>query len=125
MSQLTTSEGQRRVLSLGTLRTLRAFGPVKISPFMVPTIIAKEAPTGGILMGDTLFLAVTIHFPQAGGTRITEANKVIFESLSSLNSPPIGGLHSFRRDWLKEKYSNNVLNISLNGHVLPFNTKPC
>ena len=37
------------------------------------------------------------------------------------NGQPIGGhIHSFRRDWLKENCSSNVLNIITNGFVLPF-----
>ena len=40
-------------------------------------------------------------------------------------SPPVGGrLHSFRRDWLTNKCSQNVLNIITNGYVLPFRSKP-
>ena len=40
-------------------------------------------------------------------------------------SPPVGGrLRSFRRDWLTNKCSQNVLNIITNGYVLPFRSKP-
>ena len=40
-------------------------------------------------------------------------------------SPPVGGrLRSFRRDWLTNKCSQNVLNIITNGYVLPFLSKP-
>ena len=40
-------------------------------------------------------------------------------------SPPVGGpLRSFRRDWLANKCSNNVLNIITNGYILPFISKP-
>ena len=46
------------------------------------------------------------------------------DSLASI-SPPVGGrLCSFRRDWQKEKCSNNVLNIITNGYILPFILKP-
>ena len=39
--------------------------------------------------------------------------------------PPVGGrLRSFRRDWLTNKCSQNVLNIITNGYVLPFRSKP-
>ena len=40
-------------------------------------------------------------------------------------SPPVGGrLRSFRRDWLTNKCSQNVLNIITNGYVLSFRSKP-
>ena len=40
-------------------------------------------------------------------------------------SPPVGGrLRSFKRDWLTNKCSQNVLNIITNGYVLPFRSKP-
>ena len=36
-------------------------------------------------------------------------------------SPPVRGcLRFFRRDWLKAKCSNNVLNIITNSYILPF-----
>ena len=47
------------------------------------------------------------------------------DSLKTSLSPPVGGhLRSFRRDWLANKCSNNVLNIITNGYVLPFISKP-
>ena len=40
-------------------------------------------------------------------------------------SPPVGSrLRSFKRDWLINKCSQNVLNIITNGYVLPFRSKP-
>ena len=82
-------------------------------------------------MGDSPLQAVTNRFPQAGGNRVPEAPKVIFDltqgdegmetpppndSLKASLSPLVGGhLHSLRRDWQTEKHSNNVLNIILNG----------
>ena len=40
-------------------------------------------------------------------------------------SPPVGSrLRSFKRDWLTNKCSQNVLNIITNGYVLPFRSKP-
>ena len=40
-------------------------------------------------------------------------------------SPPVGDrLRSFKRDWLTNKCSQNVLNIITNGYVLPFCSKP-
>ena len=47
------------------------------------------------------------------------------DSLKASLSPPVGGrLRSFRRDWLANKCSNNVLNIITNGYILPFISKP-
>ena len=40
-------------------------------------------------------------------------------------SPPVGSrLRCFKRDWLINKCSPNVLNIITNGYVLPFRSKP-
>ena len=84
--------------------------------------------------------AVTNHFPQVGGNRTSEAPGVVFnptqgdkgmetpppnDSFQASLSPPVGGrLHSFRRDCLTNKCSENVLNIITNGYVLPFTSKP-
>ena len=47
------------------------------------------------------------------------------DSSKASHSPPVGGrLCSFRRDWLTNKCSQNVLNIITNGYVLPFRSKP-
>ena len=46
------------------------------------------------------------------------------DSLKAFLSPPVGRLRSFRRDWQREKCSNNILNIITNGYVQPFITKP-
>ena len=41
-------------------------------------------------------------------------------SIASI-SPPIGiRLHSFRRDWLANKSSDHLLNITTDGYILPF-----
>ena len=45
------------------------------------------------------------------------------DSLKASLSPPVGHLHSFRRDWQMFKCSSNVLNIITNGYVLPFLSK--
>ena len=91
-------------------------------------------------MGATPLKAVTNRFPQEGENRTLEAPGVVFDptigeggvetplpndsSKASL-SPPVGGrLRSFRRDWLTNKCSQNVLNIITNGYVLPFPSKP-
>ena len=90
-------------------------------------------------MGDNLPQAVTTCFPQAGGTQRTEEIKVVFDLITGADgietplpkdhlasiSPPTGvHLHSYRRDWLKEKCSNNMFNIITYGYALPFISKP-
>ena len=107
---------------------------------MVPTTIRKEAPTGNAPIGTIPPKAVINCFPQVGGNRTTDASEVVFDpiqgdegmetpppndSLQASLSPPVGGrLRSFRRDWLANKCSDNVLNIITNGYVLPFISKP-
>ena len=91
-------------------------------------------------MGAIPLKAVTNRFPQVGGNRTSEAPGVIFnptqgdegmetpppnDSFQASLSPPVGGhLHSFRKDWLTNKCSDDVLNIITNGYVLPFISKP-
>ena len=121
------------------METLRVLDPIKTSPFMVPTT-RKEAPTENAPMGAILLKAVTNRFPQVGGNRTSEAPGVVFnptqgdegmetpppnDSFQASHSPPVGGrLHSFRRDWLTNKCSDNVLNIITSGYVLPFISRP-
>ena len=88
---------------------------------MVPTTIRKEAPTGNVPIGVNLLQAVTNHYPQAGGNRVTEAPEVISDitkgdecmetlfpndSIAS-PSPIVGHLHSVRRDWQTQKRVDN------------------
>ena len=84
--------------------------------------------------------AVTNCFPQVGGNQTSEAPGVVFDptqgdegvetpppndSFQASLSPLVGGrLHSFRRDWLTNKCSDNVLNIITDDYVLPFTSKP-
>ena len=127
-------------LKKAPLKTHRVLDPIKISPFVVPTAIRKEAPTGNAPMGATPQKAVANRFSQAGGNRTTEASEVVFnpiqgdegvetpppnDSLKASLSSPVGGrLRSFRRDWLANKCSDNVLNIITNGNGLLFISKP-
>ena len=68
--------------------------------------------------------AVINRFPQVGGNRTREASEDVFDpiqgdegvetpppndSLQASLSPPGGRLHSFRRDWIANKCSDNVL----------------
>ena len=119
-------------------KILRVSHPTRRSPFVVPT--RKEAPTGNAPMGAIPLKTVTNPFPREEENPTSEAPGVIFDltigeggvetplpndsSKASL-SPPVGGrLRSFRRDWLTNKCSQNVLNIITNGYVLPFRSKP-
>ena len=119
-------------------RLTQVLDPIETSPFVAPTTIRKEAPTGNAPMGAIPPKAVISHFPQVGGT--TEASEVVFDpiqgseggetpppndSLTEYLGPSVGGhLRFFRRDWLANKCSSNVLNIITNGYVLPFISKP-
>ena len=133
-------DGEDFLLKKAPLRTLRVLEPIKTSPFVVPTTIRKEAPTGNAPMGAISLKAATNRFPQVGGNQTQEASGVVFDptqgdegvatlppndSFQASLSPPVGGrLRSFRRDWLTNKCSNNVLNIITNGYILPFISKP-
>ena len=111
------------------LKTLRELDPINTSPFVVP-ITRKEAPTGNAPIGAIPVKAVTNRFPQVvifdpsqgdEGMETPPPN----DSFQASLSPPVGGcLRSFRRDWLTNKCSDNVLNIITNGYVLPFISKP-
>ena len=89
-------------------------------------------------MGTIPLKAVTNCFPQVWRNRTSEAPGVVFDpttgdegvetpppndSFQASLSPPVGRLHSFRREWLTNK-SSDVLNIITNGYVLPFISKP-
>ena len=126
-------------LKKAPLKTLRVLDPTKTSPFVVPTT-KEKTPTRNTPMVAIPLKAVTNHFPQVGGNPTQEASGVIFDptqgdegvetpppndSFQASLSPPVGGrLHSFRRDWLTNKCSNNMLNIITNVYVLPFISKP-
>ena len=131
-------EGEDFLLKKGTSKDSQGSHPTRISPFVVPT--RKEAPTGNAPMGAIPLKAVTNPFPREEENPTSEALGVVFDptigeggvetplpndsSKASL-SPPVGGrLRSFRRDWLTNKCSQNVLNIITNGYVLPFRSKP-
>ena len=136
-SQL-VKEDEDFLLKKGTSKDSQGFAPYQNKPFVVPT--RKEAPTGNAPMGAIPVKAVTNPFPREEENPTSEAPGVIFDptigeggvetplpndSSKASFSPPVGGrLHSFRRDWLPNKCSQNVLNIITNGYVLPFCSKP-
>ena len=119
-------------------KILRVLHPTRISPFVAPT--RKEAPTGNAPMGAIPLKAVTNPFPREEENPTSEALGVVFDptigegdvetpllndSSEASLSPPVGShLRSFKRDWLTNKCSQNVLNIITNGYVLPFHSKP-
>ena len=73
------------------LKIHRVLDPIKISHFVVPTTIRKEAPTGNAPMGATPPKAVINRFPQVGENRTTEASEVIFDPIQGdegVETPP-------------------------------------
>ena len=106
-------DGEEFLLKKAPLKSPKVLDPIKISPFVVPTL-RKEAPTESAPMGSTPHKAVTNHFLQVGGNQTTEAPEVGFDctqgdegvetpppndSLKTSLSLPVGGcLRSFRRD---------------------------
>ena len=91
-------------------------------------------------MGAIPLKAVTNPFPREEENPTSEAPGVVFDptigeggvetpllndSSKASFSPPVGSrLRSFKRDWLINKCSQNVLNIITNGYILPFRSKP-
>ena len=104
-------------------RNTRDLGPIKsaLSRSPQPRGCYRKHPYGGQPIPSSKY-----HFPQVGGNRVAEAPEVVFDltqgdevvktppasdSLKASLSPPVGGLHSFRRDWQPNKCSKNMLNI--------------
>ena len=128
--QVSTSEGWRGLPP--KKRHFQGFGPYQNKPFRglqhnKQRGSYRKHPYGG-------------NFSQSSNQSFSEAPGVIFDptqgdegmktpppndSFQASFSPPVGGrLHSFRRDWLTNKCSDNVLNIIINGYVLLFISKP-
>ena len=68
-------------ISQGWTRLPRVLDPIKISPFVVPTTIRKQAPTGNAPMGASPPKAGTNRFPQVGGNQTIEASEVVFDPI--------------------------------------------
>ena len=66
-------------------KTLRVLDPIKTSPFVVPTTIRKEAPTGNAPMGAIPPKAVTNHFPLTEENQTSEAPGVVFDPTENHN----------------------------------------
>ena len=137
-SQL-VKEGAEFPLKTGTTKNTQAFRPNQNQPFHGPHHNRKRGSYRKHPYWGQSTQAITNRFPQAGGNQIVEAIEAIFDLTKGAkgvvtllpndylasNSPPVGGhLCSLRRDLLKEKCSNNMLNIITNGSVLPFILKP-
>ena len=136
-SQL-VKEGEDFLLKIGTSKDSQGFAPYQNKPFRGPH--KKRGSYRKRSYGGNSSQSRRSCFPQEGENRTSEAPEVIFDptigeggvetplpndsSKASL-SPPVGGrLRSFRRDWLTNKCSQNMLNIITNGYVLPFLSKP-
>ena len=89
-SQL-VKDGEDFLLKKAPLKTHRVLDPIKTSPFVVPTTIRKEAPTGNAHMGAIPPKAVINRFPQVGGVQTTEASEVILDPTQGdegIETPP-------------------------------------
>ena len=130
-SQL-VKEGEDVLLQKGTSKDAQGFGPYQNKPFRGPH--NKKRGSYGV----TPLKAVTNHFPQVGGNRISEAPGVVFDPIpgdEDMETPLpndsskaslgllVGRLCSFRTDWKINKCSDSVLNIITNGYILPFISK--
>ena len=118
------------------LRTLGALSFIKTSPFVAPHC-NKEAPTGSTPMeGIPPKQQLIILLQGNSGNRTSKGcfrpnrrgrgcENPSSHNYHASNGPLIGArFSSFRRDWLKEKCSNNWLNIITDGHIFPFIKKP-
>ena len=107
-SQL-VKEGEDFLLKKGTSKDSQGFAPYQNKPFRGP-----HKKRGSYRKR-----------PYGGNTSQSSNQSFPNDSSKASLSPPVGGrLRSFRRDWLTNKCSQNVLNIITNGYVLPFRSKP-
>ena len=72
-------DGEDFLLKKAPLKIHRVLDLIKTSPFVVPTTIRKEAPTGNVPMGAIPPKAVINRFPQVGGNRTTETSEVVLD----------------------------------------------
>ena len=66
------------LLKKAPLKILGVLDPIKTNPFVVPTTIRKEAPTGNAPMSAIPLKAVINRFPQVGRNQTTEDSEVVF-----------------------------------------------
>ena len=136
-SQL-VKEGEDFLLKKGTSKDSQGFAPYQNKPFRGPHKKRgsyRKRPYGGNSSqssnqsfssgrGKPNFRGSRGRFrPHNRGRGGVETPLPNDSSKASL-SPSVGRLRSFRRDWLTNKCSQNVLNIITNGYVLPFLSKP-
>ena len=69
--QVTVKNAEDFLLKQAPPKIHRVLDPIKTSPFVVPTTIRKEAPTGKAPMGAIPPKAVINRFPQVGGNQTT------------------------------------------------------
>ena len=137
-SQL-VKEGKDFLLKKGTSKDSQGFAPYQNKPFRGPHKKRgsyRKRPYGGNSSQSS-----NQSFPSGRGKPNFRGSRVFFfdptigeggvetplpnDSSKASFNPPVGGrLRSFRRDWLTNKCSQNVLNIITNGYVLPFRSKP-
>ena len=136
-SQL-VKEGEDFLLKKGTSKDCQGFAPYRNKPFRGPHKKRgsyRKRPYGGnSSQSSNQSFSSGSGKPNFRGSRGRfrphnrgrgRGNPLPNDSSKASLSPPVGGrLRSFRRDWLKNKCSQNVLNISTNGYVLPFLSKP-
>ena len=60
-SQL-VKDAEEFLLKKAPLKTLRVLNPIKTSPFVVPTTIKNEAPTGNPAIGDSFLKQYPVVF---------------------------------------------------------------
>ena len=128
-------EGKDFLLKKGTSKDSQGFAPYQNKPFRGPHKKRgsyRKRPYGGNTSQSS-----NQSFPSGRGKPNFRGSRGRFrphnrgrgfplnDSSKASLSPPVGGrLRSFRRDWLTNKCSQNVLNIITNGYVLPFRSKP-
>ena len=138
-SQL-VKDGEDFLFKKSTPKDSQGFGPHQNKPFRGPHHNKKRGSYRKRPYGGNSSQSSNQSFSSGGGNRISEAPGVVFDptqvdegmetpphndSFQASLSPPVGGrVRSFRKDWLTNKCSNNVLNIITNGYVLPFMLKP-
>ena len=136
-SQL-VKEGEDFLLKKGTSKDSQGFAPYQNKPFRGPHKKRgsyRKRPYGGNTSqssnqsfpsgrGKSNFRGSRGRLDPTIGEGGVETPLLNDSSKASL-SPPVGSrLCSFKRDWLINKCSQNVLNIITNGYVLPFRSKP-
>ena len=137
-SQL-VKDGEDFLLKKGTPKESQGFGPYQNKPFHGTHHNKKRGSCRKRPYGGNSSQSINQSFSSSRGKSNNRGFRGRFrphsrgqgrgnpsnDSFQASLNPPIGGrLCSFRRDWLANKCSNNVLNIITNGYVLLFISKP-